>query len=208
MYKKVDEMKHFIFSSLCFVILLSIVMLSLTIDTNVLFVPQKVMAQNITHPQTTTRNFLTYENNTLGIKIQYPSDWIKTQERSVYGFIVSFRSPLPNESGKAASALGSLSIDVMGMYSKTSLKDYIFSYTYALKKYHPEVKINESNSTSLAGNPGYKMLFTDGKGIRIMQFWTLKGDKIYHIIYPIAEFISLPVLQKMIDSFQITKSFS
>ena len=47
MYKKVDEMKESIFSLSCFAILLSIVMLPLTIDNNVLFVTQKAMAQNI-----------------------------------------------------------------------------------------------------------------------------------------------------------------
>ena len=65
--------------------------------------------------------------------------------------------------------------------------------------------IDESSATTLAGNPASKILFTDSKGIKIMQIWTIKGYKIYHIIYPIADFISLPVLQRMIDSFQITK---
>lgn len=209
MYQKVDE-KRCIFSSLCFVSLFSMPALSsLTIKNMVLYSsPQQAMAQTLTPSQdtkTTTSNFLTYENNTLGIKIQYPSDWIKMQKESVYGFIVSFRSPISTESGKAPSVLGSLGIDVINLHSKTSLTDYIFSYTYSLKKYHPEVKINESNATTLAGNPAYKILFTDSKGIKIMQIWTIKGYKIYHIIYPIADFISLPVLQRMIDSFQITK---
>lgn len=145
-------------------------------------------------------NFKTYENSTLGIKVQYPSDWIRMQNDTVYGTSINFFSIA---SGKISSTLGSFGIDITHTNGQQSLKDYIYSYSYALKKYHPNVKVDSLNFTNFANYPAYKMIFTDDKGFKLDQIWVEKNNTLYHIIYPIAHFISVPIMQKIINSFQI-----
>jgi hypothetical protein len=81
----------------------------------------------------------------------------------------------------------------------------------------PNFKLIESNITTLANNPAYKIVSTfTNSGLadplhsppfQTMTIWTIKGDKIYTISYSqiTSEFSTyLPIIQKMIDSFEIS----
>lgn len=71
-----------------------------------------------------------------------------------------------------------------------------------------EEKLLESNTTILAGIPGYKIVFTSIQGLKTMQVWTIKNDKAYIITYVAQEEDyekELQVAQKIIDSFEITR---
>ena len=71
-----------------------------------------------------------------------------------------------------------------------------------------EENLLESSTTTLAAIPGYKIVFTNIEGLKTMQVWTIKDDKAYIITYVAKEEHyenDLQIVQKMIDSFEITK---
>jgi len=73
------------------------------------------------------------------------------------------------------------------------------------------VTIIESGNATLAGNQGYKLVYTTNYsgtlGIRkTMELWTVKDGKAYIITYrarPGDYDVSADTVQKMIDSFKI-----
>jgi hypothetical protein len=83
----------------------------------------------------------------------------------------------------------------------------------------PNFQLIESNITTLANNPAYKIIstFTNvGLGddplrspqFQTMTIWTIKGGRMYTILYSQtpSEFSRyLPIIQKMVDSFEMTK---
>ncbi len=74
----------------------------------------------------------------------------------------------------------------------------------------PDFKLIESNSTTLAGNPAHRIVYSLqslSTVFQSMNIWTVKGGKEYMISYsqPEDEYpIYLPVVQQMIESFKIT----
>ena len=164
-------------------------------------------------------DFLLYENPTLGIKIQYPADWEqkKAQEADQYYLkdsiqypIVSFLPPLENASERF---IENFTISVENLPQNTTLDAYS---NETIKAYKAKgFDIIDSNATTLAGNPAYKVTLDHRNGVqqgnnidyKLIQIWTIKGDKIYRIIFQAdAETYSktLPTAQKMIDSFEIS----
>ena len=65
----------------------------------------------------------------------------------------------------------------------------------------------ESNSTSLAGLPAREIVFTN-MGLKTMQVWTIKDDKVYTISYIASEEDfqnDLLIAKRMIESLQVIK---
>jgi eukaryotic-like serine/threonine-protein kinase len=158
----------------------------------------------------TSNNFLTYQNPTYGVKIQYPSDWTVSQTGlRDYTNIVAFYSPLGNLSDTIPQQL---------LLSKThysqniALNDYSKLVNDTLKQ--PGIQIVESKSIMLTGGASaHRVVFIPPAGNapfkpEIMLVWTAKGDNIYTLSYngDAAKYhIFLPTIEKMIDSFEITK---
>lgn len=155
-------------------------------------------------------NFLTYQNPTYGIKIQYPSDWTMSQTGlRDYTNIVAFYSPLGNLSDMIPQRL----LLSRTHYSQNiSLNDYSKLVNDTLKQ--PGIQIVESKSITLTGGVlAHRVVFIPPAGNapfkpEIMLVWTAKGDNIYTLSYngDAAKYhIFLPTIEKMIDSFEITK---
>jgi hypothetical protein len=155
-------------------------------------------------------NFLTYQNPTYGIKIQYPSDWTMSQTGlRDYTNIVAFYSPLGNLSDIIPQQL----LLSRTHYSQNiSLNDYSKLVNDTLKQ--PGLQIIESKSITLTGGAmAHRVVFIPPAGSapfkpEIMVVWTAKGDNIYTLSYngDAAKYhIFLPIIEKMIDSFEITK---
>jgi eukaryotic-like serine/threonine-protein kinase len=158
----------------------------------------------------TSDNFLTYQNPTYGIKIQYPSDWTVSQTGlRDYTNIVAFYSPLGNLSDTIPQQL---------LLSKThysqniALNDYSKLVNDTLKQ--PGIQIVESKSLMLTGGAiAHRVVFLPPAGNapfkpEIMLVWTAKGDNIYTLSYngDAAKYQTfLPAIEKMIASFEITK---
>ena len=155
-------------------------------------------------------NFLTYQNPTYGIKIQYPSDWTMSQTGlKDYTNIVAFYSPLGNLSDMIPQQL----LLSRTHYSQNiSLNDYSKLVNDTLKQ--PGIQIVESKAITLTGGAtAHRVVFIPPAGNapfkpEIMLVWTAKGDNIYTLSYngDAAKYhIFLPTIEKMIDSFEITK---
>lgn len=160
-------------------------------------------------PLPTASNFLTYQNPTYGIKIQYPSDWTASQTGlRDYTNIVAFYSPLHNLTAVPEQLLLSRT-----HYSQSvTLNDYSKLVNETLKQ--PGVQILEAKQITLtSGSPAHSVVFIPPSGntsfkIQIMLVWTAKGDNIYTLAYnaEAAKYaLYLPTIQKMINSFEITE---
>jgi eukaryotic-like serine/threonine-protein kinase len=82
--------------------------------------------------------------------------------------------------------------------------------TSELKKSNPNLKLSESTSTTLAGKPAFKIIFsaTDNNQVerKAMQLWTVIGNKAVLITYkaqPDKYSSYLSTIEKMIGSFQV-----
>jgi eukaryotic-like serine/threonine-protein kinase len=156
--------------------------------------------QTITIAQTNDDNtFNLYENPTYGIKIQYPSDWGKLDLSFLQDSADIDFYPLSD-----TSLAKNVKLQVKNLpFHNMTLEEYTNT------QINPTEEILlESNTTTLADLPGYKIVFTNMAGLKTIQVWTIKDDKAYIITYVAKEEDyekDLQIAQKMIDSFEITK---
>jgi hypothetical protein len=131
---------------------------------------QLAIAQTTTPTKTTNSNaFLIYENNsTLGVKIQYPSNWEKQEngtKQDTQTDVVTFHSPIVNSNANLDITIDDIS-DQKGMtiiqYANQNLAD--------LKQSLTDFKLIESNTNSvvIAGLPAYKTVYTLALKHRLM----------------------------------------
>ncbi len=170
--------------------------LSIIIITSLLSV--LLTGQQTTVAQTNSK-FVTYDNPTFGVRIQYPSDWGRLDLSFLQQSADIDFYPLAD-----TSLAKNVKIQVNNLPSRNmTLEEYTNSQINPL-----EERLLESNTTTLAGIPGYEIVFTSLQGLKTMQVWTIKNDKAYIITYVAQEEDyekELQVAQKMIDSFEITK---
>ena len=194
-----------------YLIILSVSLMSFSasaISTIYTAQPQQAIAQTTTAatPKPTSSNaFLTYENNsTLGINIQYPSNW----EKDSYDNKVAFFAPsLDNPKIIPVS----LFVDVDNLpFQITDVDDYISHYINHLRTHAGISEPIGVSSTSLAGNLAHNFTAFAKIGqdfYHATDIIMLSGIKKYEITYYIAEAAKsssyLPTIQKMIDSFEI-----
>jgi eukaryotic-like serine/threonine-protein kinase len=154
--------------------------------------------QTITIAQTSD-TFRIYENPTYGIQIQYPSDWGRLDLSFLQDSADIDFYPLSD-----ISLAKNLKIQVENLpFHNMTLEEYTNTQINPT-----EENLLESNTTTLADIPGYKIVFTNIAGLKTMQVWTIKDDKAYIITYVAKEEDyenDLQIVQKMIDSFEITK---
>jgi eukaryotic-like serine/threonine-protein kinase len=140
---------------------------------------------NTTTITTTTSPFLTYENPTYRIRIQYPSDWEKL-EFSERNIVVIFRSPPENSSD---TKLENLLIQVGNLPFENILLDEVASASInALNQSLINFELIELNATTLSGNnPAHKVVCTNREGgeeeHKTMQILSIKEDKAYLLTY-------------------------
>jgi eukaryotic-like serine/threonine-protein kinase len=148
----------------------------------------------------TNESFNTYNNPTFGIKMQYPSDW----GRLDLSFLENDSAdidfyPLGDTSGVKNVKIQVKTLPLQNM----TLDEYTTVQINSI-----EEQLLESNATTLTDNniPAHKIVFINTEGLKTMQIWALKDDKSYTITYVAEEsdyFNQLPLVQRMIDSFQI-----
>jgi hypothetical protein len=195
----------------CLVILSVSLMFFSTPSISTIYTAHLQQAIAETSNATTTKpssgnSFLTYENNsTLGIKIQYPTNW----QRDSYDNKVAFFAP---SLGNSQIIPASMFVEVDSLpFQITDVEDYIFHYVNHLRKHAVISEPNEVTLTSLAGNPAHN--FTTSAKIgqdeyRATDIIMLSGVKKYEMTYYIAKQTKLssylPTIKKMIDSFEIS----
>jgi hypothetical protein len=99
-------------------------------------------------------NFITYQNSTYGITIQYPTDWlIHESHGEVPHGIVLFRTPLE-------TTFASLNIYGGDLSPYMSFQQYVEGTIYQLSTQFQNFNLIESSPTSLDGYPAQKLLYT------------------------------------------------
>ena len=197
-------------SKLISLLSIPMIMISLTLIANCSSIISEASALfDIASPTSSINinKFLTYQDSTLGIKIDYPAGW--THELHAGG-IVTFLASLESDSNTYPAGLG---IKIQHLKSKNiSLNNITKIQIKNLTQNHPDFKLIESTESKIGGNSAHKIVFTatDYKKNerQAMQIWTLKGDKAYLITYkaePGKYAKYLPIIQKMLDSFQFTR---
>ena len=159
-------------------------------------------------------NFIIYENRTYGIKINYPSDWQKTEHTNGNKFWVEFISPSQNNPN-AFPATISVSVEGLNHNITTNTTDeYVAGIVNNAKQSLSDFQIIESNrNANITGGPAYKIVYSFlsqdpavQAHFQSMNIWTIKDKKVYSISYTEvkSEYAAyLPTVQSMIDSFKI-----
>lgn len=190
-------------------------------------------SQNATTTLTTiseeqNNNLIPYFNPAHDVKIQYPSDW-KLVERSDNGYhmlnvIVEFLQPEQNSyyNTNISASHNSLRLSVEDYSTFENTQDNNNTTDNRLQNIGNnrigsigiscpgfDLKSYIRNAT-LAGSPAYQIGFDYSyldNNKKAMEIWTIKDNKVYIINYVANEQIfdiTLPVVQKMIESFEIT----
>ena len=160
--------------------------------------------------------FKTYENPAYGIRVQYPSDWEKVEpgqisQESSFNIIVGFVSPkesVSDTSPPAALSIGIHNLSSSSSYQNTTLDQYTDVHINAIRR--EQESLVESTTTTLSAGSNntlaQKVVYVNSQGQEVMQVWTIKENKAYHITYAadVARYTDyLPLAQKIIDSFEI-----
>jgi eukaryotic-like serine/threonine-protein kinase len=173
--------------------------------------PNSVSAQPST---ATSSNFLTYDNPTYKLKMQYPADWtVSTNALPTYSGVVAFYSPLQNLQDILPAEL---SLSITTYLQPISMDEYTQTTLAALDQ--QGIQVSDSSDFTLAGKPGHRIVFSPpeprGQGsqdvpqvsISIMQTWTTIGNKVYLLSYSAedSKFQKyLPIVEQMLKSVQV-----
>ena len=167
----------------------------------------RVPTQNIskTLNQTTDREFLTYENSTLGIKIQYPTGWKLMQVSNLPYLTNIFVSPLENNTDRYRE---NAFLKINEVSPNVTLNDYTSTITKTLQN-RSDFRITDFGSATLSDNPGYRLIGVSrgNPNINVLDEWVIKDGKVYRVAFYLEEGKSktyLPIALRMVDSFAIT----
>jgi hypothetical protein len=209
----------------CFVIVLMLFMSSfllLVINPSLLYTPQLAIAQILNRTQTsvttaTSSNFLTYVNPTLGLTMQYPSNWLireRPYNPAGNSTIVSLFAP-PESAFATTGSISAVSgafipyMDVFVFNSKNMSLNELINKTV---KNIANASITQSKPiNSQAYMLEYTVTMPGGNIFKRMQDWTISGGKVFVITYtslPPSYSKYLPTVQKIIESIQIVSPAS
>jgi hypothetical protein len=151
-----------------------------------------------------TINYLTYVDPSGQFSIDYPFDWQK-QNQTDTGNSILFKSPLENNTDPFQETVG---VRVITLSENMTLPE--FSNTNIDSLEQSGINILDSTPVTLANTSSHRIVYdtNDGKS-KIMQTWTLVGQKVYLITYVSnpAEYLEfLPTIQKMVESFKLIDS--
>lgn len=163
-------------------------------------------------PQTGLNKSIIYDNSTYGIKFQSPYGWNKVE--ILFGRItnIEFTSPGNTTSGAQLPAQVMISIE-RGLGNVTTLGQYSKASNKLLHAILGNFNSTASKPTFLSGQPAIARVLdvkqpASGIHINIAQVFTIKDGKAYSISYaaPASTYFSyFPIVQRIINSFQITK---
>jgi hypothetical protein len=156
------------------------------------------------------QGFKTYENASAGINIQFPALWKanSTYDPDDPNVVTRFDGP-KNEHVEIA-------VDFLGNTTKTLNQDADNAITFYQNE-SKDFKLLELNTdATLAGKPAYKLVYVSkdpdtNSSFISMDTTAVVGNKAYTISYiadPEKYSVSFPMVQKMLDSFQIRTGIS
>jgi PsbP-like protein len=177
--------------------------------TNATTIRNNTITNNTT---TESQAFLTYENPTYGIFMQYPSDWTaSTSALRDYTEFIAFYSPLQNLSQPFAARLA---ISAVQFVQNVSLPEYT-EFVLAGLQNQTGLEVKNSSEVTVAGYPGYRVViaeqpFQNGSSlIYSMNIWTTVGNKVYLLRYDGEQSVfnqHLPEVDQILESLIISRN--
>jgi PsbP-like protein len=179
---------------------------------NVAVAQTNTNASNTYNTTGSNAGLLTYENSTLGIKMQYPSNWTKqTTGRGVaFTVLLNHRNSTNPEQFLAKLNASALRGFPTNLPLKAMADRVVDSYRHFLNN----LQVQSYSNTTLAGNNAVKIVYSyaDSKNnvFNASDIATISNDKLYVIQYyyyaKSPRYQSyLEAFQKMVNSFQIVK---
>jgi hypothetical protein len=161
-----------------------------------------------------SNNFTQYDNSTYGIRFLFPDGWNKMEILAGRATFVEFTSPLRNvvdNEGIELPAQVVISIE-RGLGNVTTLQQYIEAGDKLLNTVLGNFTAT-SQPITLSGQPAISRTIAtknpvSGIDIFIAQVVAIKNDNAYTVTYtaPASIYHSyLPIVQQILNSFQITK---
>jgi hypothetical protein len=157
----------------------------------------------------TSPNEIAYRNPQHGIFMLFPSNWtFSTSGLPEYTQVAAFYAPLQNLSDPVPARF---TITVMSYQQNVSLKEYTNTTLSSLNETN-QIKVSSSGPTTLAGRPGYQVVFSTLPDIgnpvsfEIMHSWTAVGNKVYVFQYSMesSKFDSyLSTVKQILESLRI-----
>jgi hypothetical protein len=165
------------------------------------------LESNVTN--STNPNEVAYRNPQHGIFMLFPSNWtFSTSGLPQYTQVAAFYAPLRNLSDPIPARF---TISVMSYEQNVSLKEFTNSTLSSLNETN-QIKILSSGPTTLAGQPGYQVVFStlpnigNPVSLEIMHSWTAIGNRIYIFEYGVesSKFDTyLPTVKQILGSLRI-----
>jgi hypothetical protein len=153
-------------------------------------------------------SYLTYQDNTDGISLIYPSNWQKIEYPSGamnYGeghrIIASFLAPLdPSDQWR-----GSLNVQISNPFDLKNIISQNANTTMTNLAGHNASKVEYTNTERMYLNRD--LTNSSSVKLKVMQIWTTIGDNTYVLTYN-AEASKyqqyLPIIEKMLSSFKVS----
>ena len=181
-----------------------------SIESNSNFSPNISGVQQETDNGTNTNgsSYLTYQDNTDGISLTYPSNWQKIEYPSGamnYGeghrIIASFLAPLdPSDQWRS-----SLNVQISNRSDTKNIIPQNGNTTMVNLAGHNGSKVEYTNTERMYLNRD--LTNSSSIKLKIMQVWTTIGDNTYVLTYN-AEALKyqqyLPIIEKMVSSFKVS----
>src|SRR5215217_6306706 len=162
-----------------------------------------IMASTAPHPTTETK-FLICELPSYGIRIQYPSNWLKVEHGLKSPLIIAFKSPKDSASDPYLEPVG---ISLTPVPSNTALEHYVQLNINHSRNKHSDFLVIESTPTIIADMPAHRLVYTES-GYKTLFIVIIKESTAYNIVYRAEQTkysIYLSTVEKMIDSFEFIK---
>jgi hypothetical protein len=161
--------------------------------------------------------FLTYENPDYDISIQYPNDWIPSEDNLLPRQVVIFSAPeIEVEESSVSSIIyvpADLVVAVQPLYSPgMTMNQFVGQFLNETYSSPNEYKIIESTNATFAGMPAQKIIMYEYVGDRTAKVERTIGIQngtaymIKYVAEPGQYSTYFPIAQRMIDSFQPSSS--
>ena len=175
--------------------------------------PEEIAATGPARPQSNNNTInngtaLTYQNPDFGIKMQYPSNWIKQQDNLLLHSIVAFNLIHENIFDFTNTTLAELDLRVYkAPQNETFAK---LNINQINTQGHVIISHYKNDTTTLGGLPAIKIIsyFFGDVSLKEMQVWTFVPSKnvlleLIYITQPSKYSLYLPIVERMIDSVEI-----
>lgn len=166
---------------------------------------------------TAKSDFLTYNNSTYGVAIQYPSSWTKDERGDgsddCFSKVIEFKDPSWN-----AQLMIYIQYNEDDIYEGHTLKEILeleleWYRDYKNPDFYDDFRVIDSNvNGTLAGHSAYKLEYSQKAGVteyKSVQTGTVINSDAYYITADVkAENYSanFPTVQRMIDSFKMEEA--